>query len=395
MKRRPARPPKLPQSAVPLVVAGHVTRIYGPVQALAGVLHGWKARWRFISLPFAGSGIERCSDELFHGRRLEARHEGHAARGPALLLWAKDFAYALRRGWTASRSGPIPLWIGIDCLNAFAGLLLKALGRVDSVIYYVIDYTPQRFANPLLNGAYHWVERRAARGADLIWNLSEAMQAVHAGLGVEPRRNIVVPVGVELDKVRLAPRAKVKRKRLVYMGALQQSKGVQLLIQALPAIRRRVPGAELHIIGYGDYEAALQAQAAASPAAQAIRFHGAWDHDRLFRELSSYGVAFATYLDDKDNYTRWADPTKPKEYLACGLPLVITKVPWTWKAVADPRKPMGLAIDYSLKPLVQAASKLLGDPQFYWRCRANALAFASGLSWPSIYRDAFDAWSDL
>lgn len=389
------KPAALPRGGVPLVVAAHVTRIYGPVQALVGVLKGWGGRFRLLSLPFAGSGLEGAGDEIYEGARTLASHRGHASRGPGLLLWPRDIAYALRRGWVASREGRIPLWIGVNCLNAWVGVLLKALGRVDSVVYYVIDYTPRRFGNPLLNAAYHWIERRAALGADQVWNLSEAMRVVHAGLGVPPARNIVVPVGVELDKVRLAPKSRVRRKRLVYMGALQENKGVQLLIQALPAVRLKVPGAELHIIGYGDHEAALRRLAAASPASRAITFHGAWDHDRLFRELSAYGVAFATYLEDADSYTRWADPTKPKEYLACGLPLVITKVPWTWKVVADPRRPMGLAIDYELEQLVGACVRLTGDARFYWRCRANALAYTKGLAWDGIYTEAFRRWKEL
>jgi glycosyltransferase involved in cell wall biosynthesis len=389
---RPSPAPKaLPRGAVPLVVASHVTRIYGPVQALVAVLKGWDARFRLISLPFAGSGIPDATDELQDGPAVTQSHRGHAARGPALLLWPRDLAYALRRGWAASREGRVPLWIGINCLNAWAGLLLKSMGRVDRVVYYVIDYTPRRFGNPLLNWAYHWVERRAALGADQVWNLSEAMRKVHAGLGVPERRNTLVPVGVELDKVRPAPRAKVRRKTLVYMGALQRNKGVQLLIEALPAVRAKVPGAELHVIGYGDFEAELRGLAKASPAAKAIKFHGAWDHDRLFRELPSYGVALATYLEDADSYTRWADPTKPKEYLACGLPLIITKVPWIWERVADTKAPMGVAIHYDKAQLVAAAVKLLGDDRFYWRCRRNALAFAATLDWEDIYERAFGA----
>jgi len=50
----------------------------------------------------------------------------------------------------------------------------------------------------------------------------------------------------------------------------------------------------------------------------------------LFKAVPQYRVALAPYLDDPGSYTWWCDPTKPKEYLACGLPNVqaTAYVPW-------------------------------------------------------------------
>ena len=163
----------------------------------------------------------------------------------------------------------------------------------------------------------------------------------------------------------------------------------QLLIQAMPLILQKAPRAELHIFGRGPFEAEMESLVKASPAKNHIRVRGGMDHHRLFAELPRYGVAFAPYLEKPDSITYWADATKPKEYLACGLPLIITKVPWIWEKVADPRRPMGIAISYNRDELVRACLKLLGDEKFYWRCRRNALAFAAGLDWAGIYRKAF------
>jgi glycosyltransferase involved in cell wall biosynthesis len=278
----------------------------------------------------------------------------------------------------------------VDCLNASAGILLKRLGRVEKVAYYVIDYTTRRFGNPLLNWIYQGFDRFAVRGSDVVWNLSERMRAVRRQQGLADDKNLLVPVGVELEAVKHAPRSQVKRRRLLYMGALQQGKGIELLIEAFPEIRRRAPGAELHIIGYGPFEAEARRLASLSPAKKAIFLPGGMGHAELFKKVPFYGVAFAPYLDAPGSYTWWCDPTKPKEYLACGLPLIITKVPWIWERVADKRRPMGLAIDYDRKQLVEAASRLLGDAAFYWRCRKNALDFAKELSWDGIYDKAFE-----
>ena len=59
-----------------------------------------------------------------------------------------------------------------------------------------------------------------------------------------------------------------------------------------------------------------------------IKFLGYLEHDDLLRHLPFCGIALASYSDDPDSITYYADPTKPKGYLACGLPVVITNVPW-------------------------------------------------------------------
>jgi glycosyltransferase involved in cell wall biosynthesis len=369
-----------------IVVAAHTSRIAGPVQALTGWLQARRARFTLLSLPFSYSGLPCATEQRFEAGRMTASIEGHASRGWDPWLWVKDLLFVVRRGLAGPKAD---LFIGVDCLNALAGLLLRACGKAERVAFYVIDYTPRRFANPLLNWAYQAVDRVAATRSDVVWNLSERMRDVRRAQGVPEGRNTLVPVGVELAKVAHPPRGRVRRHSLLYMGALHDGKGIQLAIEAFPRILKKVPQASLHIIGYGPFEAQVKALAAASPAAQRIHVPGGMGHDQLFREVPRFGVALAPYLDDPGSYTWWCDPTKPKEYLACGLPLIITKVPWVWERVADAKRPLGVAIDYRQEQLVAAAVKLLGDDRFYWRCRKNALEFASGLDWDAIYERAF------
>jgi len=373
-----------------IFVAAHVTRIYGPVQALTAWLRRVRADFTLAALPFGYSGLPHAVEQRYNAGRLVLDTRGHASRGWEPWLWVKDWCFVVRRGWRAGAKAPVDLFIGVDCLNASAGLLLRSLGRARRVAFYVIDYTPKRFKNPVLNALYAWVDRLAATRSDLVWNLSERMRDVRRGQGVEERRNRLVPVGVELDKVVPVSRAKLRRRSLLYMGALTHDKGLQLMVEAFPEILARVPDAELHILGFGPFEAELKRLVQASPARARIRVPGGLAHEALFKLVPAYGVALAPYLDDPGSYTWWCDPTKPKEYLACGLPIIITRVPWIWERVADPRKPLGLAIGYKRDELVKACVRLLKDDRFYRRCRRNALEFAATLDWNGIYAGAFE-----
>jgi glycosyltransferase involved in cell wall biosynthesis len=69
------------------------------------------------------------------------------------------------------------------------------------------------------------------------------------------------PPGVDTREFR--PGGGERRQRIVFVGKLIVSKGVDLLLAAWPLVRAEHPGAELAIAGYGEYEAALRRLAAA------------------------------------------------------------------------------------------------------------------------------------
>lgn len=378
-----------------IFVAGHVTPIYGPVQALVNHLCKNKSNFLFASLPFSYAKLPNAKLEEFISGKNKRILRGHRSVGPDPILWVKDFWFVLRMGRKYGSANQIPFFIGIDNLNAAAGIILRRLGAVEKVAYYVIDYTPRRFNNRLLNFIYHFVDRWCVRRADVVWNLSSRMKAIRAGQEVSSKRNKVVPVGVALNEVRHPLKKQVKRKTLVYMGALQAGKGIELLIETMPDILAQIPDAKLMIIGVGPLERALKKMVNKSPARKSIFMAGGMDHNKLFKKLPRYGIALSTYTESSDNYTYWADPTKPKEYLACGLPLIITRVPWIWKRVADPKRPMGIAISYHRKELAAACLKLLGDSSFYWRCRKNAVSFSQNLAWDKIFNKAFSEFGKL
>ena len=43
------------------------------------------------------------------------------------------------------KKGVYDCFIGYDNLNAFTGICLRKIGKVKKVIYYTVDYSPQRF----------------------------------------------------------------------------------------------------------------------------------------------------------------------------------------------------------------------------------------------------------
>ena len=99
-----------------------------------------------------------------------------------------------------------------------------------------------------------------------------------------------------------------------FIGSFYDYEGLDLLIEALPQLRRRHPGARLLLVGGGPMDAALRAQAAASPAAEAIHFTGRVPHGAIGRYYSLIDIL--AYPRKASRLTELVTPLKPLEAMA-------------------------------------------------------------------------------
>ncbi len=368
-----------------IVEAAHITEVYGPVQALENYLRKKSEEFLFIAHPFSYSSLKRSKAILYQKGWLEKESIGPKNVGPEILHYLKDVLFTVYSVWRLKRR--TELFIGVDNLNAFVGIWLRRLKRVKKVIYYVIDYTPKRFDNRFLNLLYHRIDQFCVKRCDAVWNLSARISEIRERQGIRKERNMIVPVGVDLEQIKHASPDQILRRSLVCVSHLTESKGIQLIIDSMNEIVKNVPDAKLLIIGTGPYEAKLRAMVREKKLEGCIEFLGAMEHERLFEYLPRCGIGVATYTEDSESISYYADPTKPKEFLACGLPLIITRVPWIAQEVEE--KSMGIAINYDKGELVGAVLNLLTDDKLYEICKTNALEYVSGLAWEKIYDRAF------
>ncbi len=99
-----------------------------------------------------------------------------------------------------------------------------------------------------------------------------------------------------------------------FIGSFYDYEGLDDLIAAMPRLVAARPGARLLLVGGGPMEAALRAQAEASPVADAIRFVGRVPHQEVERY---YGlVDVLAYPRKKMRLTDLVTPLKPLEAMA-------------------------------------------------------------------------------
>lgn len=116
--------------------------------------------------------------------------------------------------------------------------------------------------------------------------ISGAVRETLVRLGVDPARIVVVPSGIDVDRLAaLRPRDDVDpwglRRRagpvIGTVGHLSREKNHALLLEAFAAVRERVPAAQLLLVGDGPLRGALDRRAAALGLGDAVTFAGHQD----------------------------------------------------------------------------------------------------------------------
>jgi PEP-CTERM/exosortase A-associated glycosyltransferase len=169
------------------------------------------------------------------------------------------------------------------------------------------------------------LENRVVAGADAVMTICHGLRDDLVARGFAPGRIGVMPNGVDLTlfgepRPRDAALASLlglgTGPVIGFIGSFYDYEGLDVLIAAMPALLERRPDARLLLVGGGPVEQALAEQAAASPAAPAIRFVGRVPHGEVERYYSLCEVM--AYPRKAGRLTELVTPLKPLEAMAQG-----------------------------------------------------------------------------
>lgn len=133
--------------------------------------------------------------------------------------------------------------------------------------------------------------------------------------------------------------------RMLFVGRLDKEKGLIFLIEALPAILREVPTAQLALVGDGTERAALEARAKELGVANSVTFYGKVPHDEVVRHMARAAVQVLPSV--------WCEnsPLTCYESLLAGLPMAASRIaglpamvrPGETGVLFEPRDPASIA----------------------------------------------------
>ena len=136
--------------------------------------------------------------------------------------------------------------------------------------------------------------------------------------------------GVEVGVVRNLPLrkdspkkyAKSDSKILLYQGALNMGRGIELMIKAMAFL----PQFTLWIVGRGDIEEELKALPEAQKYRDRIKFKGFIPFEQLNKITPQAALGFSLEEDRGMNY-RYASPNKVYDYIQAGVPVLVSDLP--------------------------------------------------------------------
>lgn len=165
--------------------------------------------------------------------------------------------------------------------------------------------------------------------ADRVIAVSQALKDSMATLGIAGEKIIVVPNGVDSEKMRPIPRREARRalglpaekKILLAVGNLTANKGFEVVIQALKILREEFHEKDLYliIVGEGQQRTVIEQMIASLHLHEEVLLVGAKPHEELALWYSAADLFCLASLREG-----W--PNVLLEAMSCGTPVVATPV---------------------------------------------------------------------
>lgn len=305
-----------------------------------------------------------------------------------LWKWLLVPGFVLMQAWGAWRM--IRRWRP-DVVHAHwlipQGLIIALLGLIDRSVppLVVTSHGADLFA--LRAWPMRILKRFVLRRAKLVTVVSRAMRDVILEMGVAPEKIKVEPMGVDLQARFIPSHASVRStSEILFVGRLVEKKGLLLLIDAMPAIRARHPGARLSIAGFGPEEPACRMRAHALGLGESVHFLGAVPQTELPSLYQRAAVFVAPFIraqgGDQEGFGLVL-----VEAAGCGCPIVAGDVPAVRDVISDAF--IGtLVSEGDIPALADAVCRALDSPateasstarvqgvqRFDWQQRAEAYA---------------------
>jgi len=225
------------------------------------------------------------------------------------------------------------------------------------------------------------METYALRRVDHVFTICEGLRSDIVARGIPAGKVTVIPNAVDVDTFEVGGEADPDLKRRLglegravvgFIGSFYAYEGLDLLLDALPALLARRPDVRLLLVGGGPQEAALKAQVARLGLQDGVVFTGRVPH----QQVQSYYdlVDVLAYPRHAMRLTELVTPLKPLEAMAQGRLFVASDVGGHRELIRH-RETGWLFKAGSAQGLVDALDEVLGCRDDWPRLRANGRRF--------------------
>ncbi|MEN6586464.1 MAG: TIGR04063 family PEP-CTERM/XrtA system glycosyltransferase [Sulfuricella sp.] len=244
------------------------------------------------------------------------------------------------------------------------------------------------------------LETSAFKGADAVTTICEGLRRDIVARGIGAQKVTVIPNAVDIEKfsvggtgdASLRQQLGLTGHRIIgFIGSFYAYEGLDLLLQAFPAILEGAPDARLLLVGGGPQDENLKQLAAELGIQDKVIFTGRVPHDQVQRYYDL--VDILAYPRHSMRLTELVTPLKPLEAMAQGRLLVASDVGGHKELIQDGKTGVLFKAE-DPKALADAVLRLLAEEERWPDLRKAARHFVEAeRNWPksvsryaSIYR---------
>ena len=273
----------------------------------------------YVYVRHSMDGLIRSEIQMYKNNKVENIIDLKVVRRPGPLRYISEVVVTV--GYFSKY--PVDVFIGIDPLNALAGVILKKRKKIKKVIFYTPDYSPKRFGNALINWVYHRIDKYCVKHADEVWSVSQKIVAIRKDMGLDDEKNKFLP-NVPPLKYQKYNNNKHNKHQLITTGIIDTQMDFEGAIRAIALLRDRYPDVSLTVVGNGPAEEGLKKLAQDIGVADVVHFVGRKTLPETLELVSKSGVGLALYTGTWE-FNEYGDSTKCREYGSYGLPIISTK----------------------------------------------------------------------
>jgi glycosyltransferase involved in cell wall biosynthesis len=239
------------------------------------------------------------------------------------FAWIREILFSLR---ILRKTKNAKIFMATDPLSALAGLLAPLAVRRSfrKKYYHAVDYSENRFNNPVLNFIYYSLLKLSLSRSDIIGVVSQATRERFIAHGCPQDKTFFIPnspVFREIDISRKEPNS------LIYTGGGVIDKyDYDSVVEVVAKLRERFPDVTLYVVGsqHEDeaYVGRIKAKIARYGIERNVHFTGFLNSDELEQYLQKAMVGLSYYATHVQYYTKLGDSLKMREYALYGIPTI-------------------------------------------------------------------------
>lgn len=277
--------------------------------------------------------------------------------------------------------------IGIGPFNAMLAVFYKHFNKKAKIVYYEEDKIISDIKRDILGKLTSICDLIASARSTMVWVMSKDF------LAEIPKNKRYKFCFVPIPIVRrVAVHTKSNIHKLVFVGSISLEHGFDLLYRVFKRISKDYSDLKLIVIGSGSLIREFKEKSKQDGLNQLIEYKGfIEDQNKILKVISDCDIGIAPYNPFIYKNLAYGQSSKITNYLACGLPVIVTgnrlNIPSLAKYIK--KYHAGFVIDFDEEQMLKYIRLLINNSELYKKIKQNVYSLVELFEDREIYNNAF------